>query len=62
MCLSRKQPNHPSVTEQSTPKQFPASNVARFDGLHRDQANAEKQMVDVAKRDLEGKDHKFRRT
>lgn len=58
--MQQMKPENPKNNTKT--KQFPASNVARFDGLHRDQGNAENQTIDVAQRDLKGKDHKFKRS
>lgn len=46
----------PNNDSQNT--KFPASNVPRFDGFHRDQAHGDKQVVDTAKKHLGEKDKK----
>ena len=37
---------------------FPASNVPRFDGFHRDQAHGDNQVVDIAHKHLGEKNQK----
>ena len=47
-----------TLNNTSLNKKYPASNVARFDGLHRDQANADKQTIDVGIKDQDKKYNK----
>lgn len=51
-------PESMRVNPKEVMSQYPASNVARFDGLHRDQANADKQTIDVGIKDQDKKYNK----
>ena len=55
-CYMDKEKYIPNNDSQHT--KFPASNVPRFDGFHRDQAHGDKQLVDVEQESIAFKNKK----